>query len=516
MTTNRLFINAAANWAGTIAQMGAAFVVSPIIVRGLGDQRYGVWALVESILAYLTLFDLGIGAAVVRYVAKFESGDDPVSLNRTFSASICLFAAAGAAVLLVAAVMLGPAWSLLPVPHTFAYEAWWQLAILSFNLAIGLPLGVFASVLDGLQRYVAKAAIRTIGLIIRSGLLVAVVTNGGGLFLVAVTVTAVAVIEYLIMAVVAFLYHPHLRFSPILVDRASITMIGGYSLDAFVAMIAGRISLQTDALVIGAFLPLSQITYFALSARLCEHAKNALRSMTSVLTPHVSQLEGQNRSDDIRVLHTTATRWAVWVTIPVQLGLWLLGKPFFRLWMGSDYAERCYPVLFILAAPLALTLSQSVSARIHYGTGNLRHFSRLSLAGAITNLSISLLLVRPYGTLGVAIGTSLPALIVSLILARSTCSLLNYSLMSYVRNAFMVPAFTAAIVLAPTWLATDRYFGANDWLHFIVVATTGLALFWGIAVCCELGWSRTIAFLSDRLLSIGLHALDASPTQTHD
>ena len=80
-------LNALASWSTYASQIVAAFVVTPIVVRGLGDQRYGVWSLVESVLAYLMLMDFGLTASVVRYVARFEAVADLDRRNRVFSTS---------------------------------------------------------------------------------------------------------------------------------------------------------------------------------------------------------------------------------------------------------------------------------------------------------------------------------------------------------------------------------------------------------------------------------------------
>src|SRR5438132_7743515 len=91
-----ILTNALANWLGFAAQLLVAFFVSPRLVHGLGDRRYGLWSLIDSILAYLMLFDLGVAASVVRYVARFEAIQDRESRNRVFSTSLCIFAVAGA------------------------------------------------------------------------------------------------------------------------------------------------------------------------------------------------------------------------------------------------------------------------------------------------------------------------------------------------------------------------------------------------------------------------------------
>src|SRR5262245_66148008 len=83
MTAKRsLLLGAATNWAAFIATMLVAFFLAPYLIRNLGDARYGVWCVVESILAYFTLFDLGVAACLVRFVAKFHATDERAELNK--------------------------------------------------------------------------------------------------------------------------------------------------------------------------------------------------------------------------------------------------------------------------------------------------------------------------------------------------------------------------------------------------------------------------------------------------
>src|SRR5262245_55651154 len=60
VTRRGLAISAAANGLAFVAQLAAAFVLAPLMLRYFGRERYGVWSFVESFLAYFTLFDLGI------------------------------------------------------------------------------------------------------------------------------------------------------------------------------------------------------------------------------------------------------------------------------------------------------------------------------------------------------------------------------------------------------------------------------------------------------------------------
>jgi len=104
----RLLTNAAVNTLGFLAQIAVSFVMAPITIAALGDERYGVWSVVESFLAYMLLFDLGVGASLVRFVPRFLAAGDRQNLNRTYSACMVFF-------LIVAAVSAAVGWSVLSI-----------------------------------------------------------------------------------------------------------------------------------------------------------------------------------------------------------------------------------------------------------------------------------------------------------------------------------------------------------------------------------------------------------------
>ena len=50
----------------------STLLLTPFIIRTLGQAEYGVYKLVSAVNAYLLLLDLGIGTAVTRYIAQGE------------------------------------------------------------------------------------------------------------------------------------------------------------------------------------------------------------------------------------------------------------------------------------------------------------------------------------------------------------------------------------------------------------------------------------------------------------
>ncbi|HVL12935.1 MAG TPA: oligosaccharide flippase family protein, partial [Gemmata sp.] len=382
-----LLIGAVTNWAAFAATMLVAFFLAPYLIRNLGDARYGVWCVVESILAYFTLFDLGIAACLVRFVAKFHATDERTELNKLVSACLAVFLIAAACVLVIGAALVpfvAPGLERkLGEPGDVAAFMLLMLA----NLAVTLPLSVFPTILDGLQRFAVKSVVRLVFLALRVGGIVYAIETAPGLWSLAVVFTITNLLEHAAMALLAFRFLPGMKLSRRLVDRETLHRVKGYSVDAFLAMLAGRITVQTGAIVVGGFLTVAAAAHYAIAARLVDMAKNLLRSVTTTLTPAVSEREASGDLDGVRRVLLDGTRWVLYLVLPIHAGMLFFGRPFLERWIGgAEYAAWCFPVMAILSATLTIGVAQSVASRILYGMGKLRLFARLALAEAVLNL----------------------------------------------------------------------------------------------------------------------------------
>jgi O-antigen/teichoic acid export membrane protein len=494
-------LNALASWSTHAAGIVVAFVVTPIVVRGLGDQRYGIWSLVESVLVYLTLFDFGLTAAVVRYVARFEAIADADRRNRVFSTSLALFGIIGAAIFAIAAALGAVAPYLFRIPPDLVLEARWMFVLLGLNLGLGLPLGVYLNVLFGLGRYPTASAIRVAYMILGAILTVTVITLGGGLVALGCLITAMSTAQNLTMAWAVHRHLHDLRFSTALVDWATYREIRGYSLNAFLAALGTRISFQTDAIVIGMLLNSSAITYFAIGSKLIDYSKTLFTSVTGVLTTTFSAMDARGDNEGIRGLMIKGSRYSLWAALPVQVGLIMLGKPFLTLWMGPLYAESSYPTLVILAIPLALMLPQAMAVRALFGTGRLVWFSRALMVEAAGNLAISVALARPLGIEGVAWGTTIPNLALGVALMVYVCRSFEIGFLEYVREVFVRPLLLACLLVFG-WAIATSLFLPRTWLMLIGTGLGGLLAYGAVAVAVEFGLDSVI-----RVVNTWLHAL---------
>src|SRR5262245_659454 len=505
LTSKRaLAVNAASNTLGLLAQLALSFFMAPIVLRALGDARNGVWTFVESFLAYLMLFDLGIAASLVRFVPRHVATGDRDGLNRVFSACLIFFVGLAAI-----ACAIGALFAVAFADHflklspddaaTLSGEARLVFLLAVANFAVSLPLSVFPAILDGLGALTVKSVTRTTFLVLRVPALLAVLDTDARLLNMILVLTASNLLEQLCLAVQVFRRLPELRFVPRAVNRTTLREIRGYSLDSFLAMIAGRLSFQPGAFVIGSALGPEAITFFGLGNKLVELAKAVLRSPTWALTPAVSALDARGEHGTVRGYFLRGSRFALYLVLPIQIGLYVYGRSFLWLWLGPAYAVASGPTMEILAATLSLTVAQSVASRVLYGIGRIRLFSRMALLEGLVNVLMSVALVVPLGVEGVAIGTAVPHTAFCLFVVLLAMRTIGVRPRDYLTTAMLRP-LAAAAVGGCAWLLFASAAPPRTWTGLFADAVAGLVPYALVALAFD---GRPVF---DRLITLGSSA----------
>ena len=68
--------NVLSNWIGIPITVAYGLVITPIIVRALDTELYGVWSFLNGLLMYSDLLYVGLGSALIKYVAQHRANDD--------------------------------------------------------------------------------------------------------------------------------------------------------------------------------------------------------------------------------------------------------------------------------------------------------------------------------------------------------------------------------------------------------------------------------------------------------
>src|SRR3954468_1844788 len=442
--------NVTSSWMSLLVNGILGFFLAPFIIHHLGDDAYGLWILIYSITGSYGLFDLGIRSSVVRYVSKFHAVGDREELSRLISTTLFVYSIVGLIATLVTvsgAIYLDRVFR---IPPGFLHTARLLFLMVGLSLAVDFPLGIGGGVLDALQKFYLANITRLASSVLRAILIVAALSRGKGLItlgLITVVLPLIASSVRVLMAIRALPVPIGARY----INRNTLRQMAGYSSATLIIMVAARLRFRTDAIVIGAFLSAAAITMFSIGSKLVTFATDIVVSLAEVFTPMASQFEARKELQALQRMFVLGSRACGMVMFPCTAILVVLGKSVIRVWVGERYVAEAYPVLLILLLATTLWTSQATSGRVLMGTGRHRTMALVVLIEGIANLVLSIVLVRPYGIVGDALGTAIPLAITSIFfLPQYLCSTLKLPVLQFLRQAYLAPllcSFPLALTL---------------------------------------------------------------------
>lgn len=485
--------NVGSSWFALGINILVGIFLSPFILHRLGDTAFGIWVLIFSVTGYYGIFDFGIRSSIIRYVSKYTATRDVEEVNRLINTAIVTYTGIGVASVLI--TMLGCVYvdRWFHIAPEFQSTARWLLFMVGISVALSFPLGVFGGMLEGLQKFYVLNWTNIISSLLRVVLIVFFLNRGYGLLTVALITVALPLAAGVVRGFIA-LWELPVSFSRRYVDRDAFRQMANYSGITFMIIVASRLRFKTDALVIGTFLSSAAITYFYAGSRLVDYAGEVVSSLAQIFVPMSSQSDAAGNMDRLRKIFVAGNRTCAFTTLPITAVFIILGKSIIEVWLGKKYVEQGYAVLLILVVPYTLMLVQSASTRILFGMGTHGTLAVVTLIEGVANLVLSILLVRPFGIVGDAIGTAIPlAGTFLLFMPFHLCSRLGIRIMTYLRLAYVLPLLLC-MPMVIVLLLMQRWFVAHSYRQLAVQLLAG-----GVVYAACVGW----AYMTDRALHVG-------------
>jgi O-antigen/teichoic acid export membrane protein len=401
-----LLLGSALGIASVVAATGVGFFLMPFLVHALGDRMYGYWALVGTLLGYYGILDLGITPAVQFQVAKAIGQGDGESPNRTLSTAVVVCAGLGLIALAITIVVA------VCCPLFIANAGDVRLfrtvvIIVGVGFALGFPGRALMGGVHGHLRNDLIALVAILGLIFRTSLIVAALLKGKGIIGLALVSLLTESAMYLAYYLILRRIQKGLHISFALADKnvfKELLHYGGYSV---VIRVGDQLRLAVDAWMVAAFVGLGAVAHYTIGSRLSGYFLSFILSAVGLLQSWFSQLLGSRDYVGIRKTLTLGTRVAAALSTIVMVSFVLYGRAFISEWMGPFYADAYRPSAILMAA-LFCDLAQQPSVTYLNGVSRNRYLAFQTLGEGVANLLLSMYWARPYGMIGVALGTLVP------------------------------------------------------------------------------------------------------------
>lgn len=378
-------------------------VYTPFMLRMLGQSEYGMYSVVASVVAYLTVLDFGFGNAIVRYTAKFRAEGKTEDQFRMFGMFFRLYCVIGLVALAAGAVFLfnaerifGSAMTPLEMSRLKI-----MLVLMVANLAFTFPMGLFSSIITAYEQFVFSKVVILFRVILNTATMVVLLNFG---------------YKAIALVVVATVYNVltlgcHLWFC---VRRLKIRLIFGkiewgflkevavYSFWIFLNAIMDRIYWSTGQFVLGAFAGAAAVAIFAVAIQLENVYMSFSTAISGVFLPKVTAMVVKSANEKaVSDLFIKTGRIQYCVLALVLFGFFLFGRQFVELWAGAGY-RSAYVITLIFFVALTVPLTQNLGITILQARNRMKFRSLLYLGISFASLCAQIPLAKYYGGLGVA------------------------------------------------------------------------------------------------------------------
>lgn len=465
------------NWLLTLLQVAVTFTLLPFTIRTLGEVQYGTWILIASVTSYLSMLALGVPMATVRFVANYAGAGDEEALNRTVGSCAGLYLLIGLASAVVGGGLFLAFDRIYDVRPELLSQARWAFLIVVINISasfIGqLPYGIMSAH----HEFVMRNQVQMGSIILKLGLTVALLSWRAAFIWLAVIQVILFALEFSVATWLVRRRWPHIRIRLSDFDWGMVKRIFGFSLFVMLLSIGAQLTFQSDALVIGAFLPVETIPLFTVAGSLAVYLMEFVIGIGSVVMPMAAALQAKGRVDEVRDIFLKWSKITVSLTFAACLFLIVLGPRFMGWWIGPEFEVPAGRVLQILmVANLIFLPVRGVALPLLMGLGKPRAPAIAFLATGVLNLAMSIALVGPFGLDGVAIGTAIPNILFALVVLWLAGRELRVGVLEYLGYAFARTLIASVPVVAVLWWFRDGI-GVRSLPGLFVAGVASVAVF---------------------------------------
>lgn len=383
-----------------------AFFVTPIIVLHFGIKEYGIYIFISTLVSIAGLLDVGVSAALSKFIAERKGRDDARGLKELFKTANTILLAIGVlgAVFITSSIFVGL--FIFPGETTAMYKAY-------------IPAFIYAGVLFFLNsintlHIIIPTAYQRFDVNSKIGLIFITIQQLGILAIVFLdfSINSIFLIQALLMLVFYFVYKNYVAKILGQEERTFLSVYGWNKVEAincykfgiisFFNNLAGSSLSYLDRMIIPLFLGPSNLTFYSLPGSITSKVPTLSITLSSVVFPMTSHFEGSGERYMIKNLYIRSMRLITIVSTAITVTFIAFAYVMLQYWINQELADKATDILIILALTnLVLAITYPLSNFL-LGMGKLRALSITSLVTAMLNAILLFIFLPRFGIIGAA------------------------------------------------------------------------------------------------------------------
>lgn len=388
------------------------FIYVPLLLYYIGKSEYGLYQLIGSFIAYFSIMDFGLTAAVVRFYSKYKALNDERGME-----NILAVAARGYSIIALIMFIIGV---ICYINFDFIFSTSMTIAELStskklfllllFNIVITLLTMMFRAVINANEKFLFLKGTETFQMILQPVLVLLILQEYPSAVAVAVVQTVLNIFLIIVRCYYCFV-KLKIKIKFYYFDKQLFNDIKKLALSVFIVILIDQVFFKTNQIILGIVSGTNAVAVYSIASLIYMNYMALSTAISGVYLPHITEIIAQNESlKKLSELFIKIGRWQYYLLALVASGFIIFGRDFINIWAGSDF-EEAYWITLLIIIPFTIDLIQNIGLSIMQAQNRYDFRAKVYFVMGIFNLCLAIPLAREYGGTGCAFATGLSMLL---------------------------------------------------------------------------------------------------------
>jgi len=396
------------NLAGQVTPLLAAVFAIPVLIKGLGVDRFGVLTLAWMVIGYFSLFDLGLGRALIKLVSEKLGAGRPEEIPELVWTALLLMGLLG--MVGAGATLLLTGWlvtDVLNIPVELQAETAASFRLLAWSVPVVILTTGLRGILEAYQRFDLVNLVRVPLGVLTFLTPVALLPFSNRLDLIVLGLLSLRILICVVHVVLCERVVPGL-LRRVMFSRHNTRPMLGFGGWMTVTNVVGPMMVYIDRFVIGSVLSMAAVAYYVTPYEAISKLLVVPGALVGVLFPAFSSSLAGDRARAAG-LFGSGVRWVFLALFPVVLLVTVFASDGLRLWLSEEFSQNSTAVLQWLAAGVLLNGLAHIPFAFIQGAGRPDLTAKLHLVELPLYLLGLWVLMNQWGVVGAAAAWTLRA-----------------------------------------------------------------------------------------------------------
>lgn len=384
------------------------FIYVPLLLHYIGKSEYGLYQLIGSLIAYFSIMDFGLTAAVVRFYTKYKAESDKVGMENILAISLRAY-------IVITGLLFGIGCvCYFNLSNVFAesmsvkeiVSAKQLFLLLLLNIVLTVSTMIFRAVINAHEKYLFLKGLETVQLVLQP-LLVLVILKQHPYAL------SVALVQTVLNALLigARIYYCFRKLNITIKyhywDKELFSEFRKLALSVFAVTLIDQVFFKTNQVILGIVSGTTAVAVYSVSALIYMNYMALSTAISGVYLPHItSMIANREPVKKLSDLFIQIGRWQYYLLALVAGGFVIFGQRFLEIWAGYGF-EDAYWITLLIIIPFTVDLIQNIGLSIMQAQNKYDFRAKVYFCMGIFNFLLAIPLANEYGGIGCAFATGL-------------------------------------------------------------------------------------------------------------